>query len=150
MKSLWGGIVVLLALLVPAAPVEGACTITTTAVSFGVYDPFGLGPNDSTGRVTYRCGRRDRNITIMLATGASGTFNPRTMFVGVEGLTYNLYRNAARSRIWGDGSGGTRFYRRRNPPNNRNVVLTVYARIPANQDVSAGTYTDSVPVVINF
>jgi spore coat protein U-like protein len=29
------------------------------------------------------------------------------MSKGAEVLAYNLYRNAARTNIWGDGTGGT-------------------------------------------
>ncbi len=65
-------------------------------------------------------------------------------------LTYNLYRNAGRTNIWGDGTGGTSVYTRANPPNDSNVNLTIYGRIPAQQDVSAGNYSDTVSAVINF
>jgi spore coat protein U-like protein len=138
------------ALLLAVRPVEGACTITTTPVGFGLYDPFAAGHNDSTGTLTYRCGPPDKNVTIMLGTGAAGTFNQRKLFKGTEPLSYNLYRDAARSMAWGDGTGGTSFYSVADPPNNQNVALTIYARIPAGQDISAGSYTDSVSVVINF
>jgi len=36
------------------------------------------------------------------------------------------------------------------PPNNQNVVLTIFARIPASQDVRAGAYADTVAVIVNF
>jgi spore coat protein U-like protein len=37
-----------------------------------------------------------------------------------------------------------------NPPNNRDLPLTIFARVPAGQDVSAGSYSDSVTVVILY
>jgi spore coat protein U-like protein len=37
-----------------------------------------------------------------------------------------------------------------NPPNNTNVNLTVYGRVTAGQDVSAGSFSDTVTAVINF
>ena len=76
--------------------------------------------------------------------------SPRTLRKGSEVLQYNLYRNAARTTIWGDGTGGTSVYSLANPPNNSNVNLTIYGRIPAQQDVSAGNYSDTVSAVINF
>ncbi|HBA40317.1 MAG TPA: hypothetical protein DCZ05_11400 [Deltaproteobacteria bacterium] len=33
---------------------------------------------------------------------------------------------------------------------NKNVTLTIYGRIPASQDVSAGSYTNAVTATINF
>ncbi len=67
-----------------------------------------------------------------------------------EGLNYNLYLDAARTTIWGDGTGGTQVYSNANPPNNTNVTVTIYGRIPASQDVSAGSYTNTVTATINF
>ena len=105
---------------------------------------------DSTGTITYRCNAQASNITVALTRGGSSTFSPRRMFKGVEVLTYNLFRNAARTNVWGDGTSGTAVYSRANPPNNSNVNLTVYGRVPAGQDVSAGTFSDTVTAVINF
>jgi spore coat protein U-like protein len=127
-----------------------SCTISVTSVAFGNYNVFTTTPDDSTGTITYRCNSNAANIWIALSDGSSNTFNPRTLRKGAETLSYNLYRNAARTNIWGDGTGGTSVYTRANPPNNSNVSLTVYGRIPAQQDVSAGNYTDTVSAVINF
>ena len=137
-------------LLADAAPAEAGCTVRTTPISFGLYDPLGTTPSASTASLVYRCAPQDRNITIMLGTGASGSFTPRKLFDGTEPLAYNLCRDAACSMTWGDGTGGTSFYFLRDPPNNQDVVLTIYATLPAGQDVRAGTYTDNVTVVINF
>lgn len=131
-------------LLLCSAHSEAACTISTTSVNFGTYNVYSATPLDSTGTVTFRCGPPDRNIVITLSRGSSATFNPRTLRMGAEVLNYNLYRNAARTNIWGDGTGGTAVYSDVNPPNNTNVVLTVYARIPAGQDVSGGNYNDTI------
>jgi spore coat protein U-like protein len=127
-----------------------SCTISVTSVAFGTYNVFTTTADDSTGTITYRCNATAANISISLSDGSSSTFSPRTLRKGSEVLTYNLYRNAARTNIWGDGTGGTSVYTRPNPPNNSNVNLTIYGRIPAQQDVSAGNYSDTVSAVINF
>jgi spore coat protein U-like protein len=153
MKRLLIGFAVLVAgaLLPSAASAQSpSCTITTLSVNFGNYNVFTTTPDDSTGRVTYRCNSTAFNITVALTQGASSTFNPRLMYKGVEVLGYNLYRNSARTTIWGDGTGGTAVYSRADPPNNSNVNVTIYGRIPAGQDVSAGTFSDTVTAVINF
>ena len=141
---------VFVVLLLCSARSDAACTISTTSVAFGTYDVFSAAPLDSTGTVTFRCGPPDRNIVITLSRGSSATFSPRTLRMGAEVLNYNLYNNAARTNIWGDGTGGTAVYSNANPPNNTNIPLTVYARIPAGQDVSGGSYNDTVVVTINF
>jgi len=127
-----------------------ACTISATSVNFGSYNVFNGSDVDSTGTVTYRCNGSAHNITIGLTQGASATFNPRQMQKGGEVLTYNLFRDASKSSIWGDGTGGTSQYQIGNPPNNTNVNLTVYGSVPAGQDVSAGSFADTVTAVINF
>ena len=127
-----------------------ACTISATSVNFGSYNVFNGSPTDSTGTVTYRCNGSAHNITIGLTQGAGASFNQRQMQKGSESLTYNLFVDASRTNIWGDGTGGTSVYSIANPPNNTNVNLTVYGRVTAGQDVSAGTFSDTVTAVINF
>ena len=126
-----------------------ACTISTTPVSFGSYNVFSATPLDTTGTVTYRCGT-ERNIRITLNRGGAATFNPRRMLKGSEALNYNLYRDAARTTIWGDGTGGTQVYSDANPPNNQNVTVNIFGRIPAGQDVTAGSYANTITATINF
>lgn len=136
--------------LLAADPAAAACTVSATPVAFGTYDVFAATPLDSTGSVTYRCEPRDRNITITLDAGGGGSFSARRMSGAGDTLRYNLYLDAARTTVFGDGTGGTALYSDRNPPGNRDVTVTVYGRIPAGQDVSAGIYTDVVTVTINF
>ena len=126
------------------------CDISTTGVSFGTYNVFSATPLDSTGSVSYKCTGNAANITIALDRGGAPSFNPRQMLKGTEALNYNLYRDAARTTIWGDGTGGTSVYSDPNPPNGLTTPVTIYGRIPAGQDVSAGTYTNTVTATITF
>jgi spore coat protein U-like protein len=127
-----------------------ACVISLTGVQFGTYDVFSAVPLRSTGTIVYRCGNRVRDMTIALTRGQSSTYMTRTMRRVGEPLHYNLYLDAALAVVWGDGSAGTSFYSVRNARNNREVAITIYGSIPAQQDVSAGTYTDDVTATINF
>ena len=129
---------------------EAACTVSATGLNFGPYNVYAASPVVSTGTISYRCDASDRDVQITISSGSSATFSPRTLKRGVEGLQYNLYRDSGMTSIWGDGTGATSIYTRRNPPNNQNIDLTVYGQIFATQDVSAGTYTDSLVVMINF
>lgn len=132
-----------------AFPVMAACTISTTAVSFGAYNVFSGSALDSTGSVIFNCDRRS-NITIALDQGGAPSFNPRRMLKSGEALNYNLYLDAARTTIWGDGTGGTQVYANANTPRNQNVTVTIYGRIPAGQDVTAGSYANTVTATVNF
>jgi spore coat protein U-like protein len=138
-------------LIFGARPAEAAkCTIVTTPVVFGTYNVFTVAPTDSTGTVVYNCNGGAKNVWITISRGTSSTFNPRQMAKGVERLGYNLYRDAPRSSVWGDLTGGTGVHLDPNPPNNSDISVTVYGRIPAGQDISAGAYADTVVLEINF
>jgi spore coat protein U-like protein len=139
------------ALLIAVSTAEAACTITTTAVSFGSYNVFAGSADDGTGQITYRCtGPRPPIVTIQLDKGGSASFSPRQMRRGSETLNFNLYLDSTRTTIWGDGTGGTQAYTRANPPNGQNINLNVFGRIPAGQDVSAGSYSATVTATIFF
>jgi spore coat protein U-like protein len=138
-----------LAFLAAAGPAEAQiCSISTpTSVAFGTYDVYGAFV-DTTGTVRVGC-ILATNVTVDLSRGNAPSFNPRYMANGAEHLTYNLYLDAARTTIWGDNTGGsshatpgTIFF--------AYVNITIYGRITAGQDVSAGSYTDSITATVNF
>jgi spore coat protein U-like protein len=85
-----------------------------------------------------------------LSTGSSGTFAPRALRNGTDQLAYNLFRDAALTSVWGDGTGGTSVFFKTNPHPIKPVVLTIYGRIPSLQDVGAGSYADTIIVTANF
>jgi len=84
------------------------------------------------------------------------------MAAGANMLQYNLYLNAARTTVFGDGSGGTQTATcvtgitafgcvGSNPSGpGRRATLPFYGRIPAGQDAAAGLYSDTVQVTIVF
>lgn len=128
-----------------------SCSITTVGVAFGSYDVFSSAPLTSTGSVTIRCvgiGAGTNPVSVSLGTGSSGSFQPRKMFRGPDMLSYNLYLDAGATQIWGDGTGGTLRYA--SISNNQAVILTIFGRVPASQDVSVGTYSDTIIATINF
>jgi spore coat protein U-like protein len=141
----------LLAMLLWASDAGAAgCSVSTTSVDFGTYDVFDPAPNDSTGSVTLNCNGGAKNVTVAINRGGASSFALRRMRQGTEQLFYNLFVDAARTTIWGDGSSGTQTYDVGNPPNNKDETLTIYARVPAGQDVSSGSYSDSVTVTVNY
>ena len=125
------------------------CTVTTTSVNFGSYNVFDMTPTDSTGTVTLNCNGGAKNVQVEISRGGAPTFFSRFMSRSFEVLFYNLYQNAARTIIWGDGAGAPPYYAG-DPANNTDVRLTIYARVPPGQDVSAGTYNDTVTVTVQY
>jgi spore coat protein U-like protein len=115
-----------------------------------LYDVFSPTALASTGTVSLHCGWLDFNVRIYLSTGMSGTYVSRTLDgPGTDVLNYNLYRDAAYTQIWGDGTGGTSYYSNTWPTGNV-INLIVYGRITAGQDVRAGLYSDTVVVTVTF
>lgn len=134
-----------------AAHAAVKCSVTTVGVAFGLYDVFSSTPVVSTGSVTIRCvglGQGIEPVSVALNTGTSGSFHPRKLFGGSDTLSYNLYLDAGHSQIWGDGTGGT--MKHVSVSNSRPVILTIFGRIPPGQDVSAGTYSDTIVTTIDF
>ena len=130
---------------------DAVCSISATPIVFGTYDVLNKTPTDTTGAIIYRCQGRDQNITITLDRGGAPSFATRLMLSGSNQLLYNLFMDAARTVIWGDGTGGTQLLFVRNPqPNNQNINVPVYGRIPALQDVRVGNYTNTIIATINF
>ena len=134
-----------------AARVEAAgCSISSTSVVFGGYNVFTPAPVDTTGTLTYRCNGSAKSVLITISAGQAGSTASRALAGTIDQLQYNLYRDAARSAVWGDGSGGAQALVVGDPPNNTDITTTIYGRIPAGQDVRAGSYSDHVTIVVNF
>lgn len=142
---------VAVALLLVAAPARAQCVIDgVTGTAFGTYDTFSASPLDTSGSVIYRC-LVALTITIDLSTGSSAAYAARTMTrIGGGGtLTYNLYTDATRLVIWGNGANGTGRY---GPVLGllTGVSVPIFGRVPARQDVATGDYSDTVIVTLNY
>ena len=88
---------------------------------------------------------------ITLSRGGGSSYLLRRMANESEQLLYNLYRDAGRTIIWGDGSGGTQAYFISNPqPNNQDVSVPIFGRVPANQNIAVGNYSDTITVTLAF
>jgi spore coat protein U-like protein len=137
-----------------------ACTVSSVTVNFGSYDVLSPTPLDTGGGVIVDCSigtappNPPVNVLITISQSPnSGSFNPRKMknAMGPDLLNYNVYSDSARTAIWGDGTGGSSTVtinkvNKNSPP----LVTQVYGRIPAGQDVSSGSYTETLVVTINW
>jgi spore coat protein U-like protein len=121
-----------------------ACTVTATSLTFSIYDVFSTLSDDITGTVTIRC-RPQAAYSLSLSTGA-GTYTSRSLKNGPYILGYNLYTDASRQTVWGDGTGGTATV----SGDARDATHTVYGRIPARQNARVGDYTDTIIVTITY
>jgi spore coat protein U-like protein len=127
------------------------CTVTTTPVNFGNYNPFYLVREDSTGTIMVSC-TAPSLVTISVGPSPNtGGFTPRKMKLasGLDLLTYNLYTTPALTAIWGDGTQSTYLARqlvRKHVP----WQVIVFGSIPPGQDVSVGYYGETLVVNLNY
>lgn len=136
----------------PGAAAAATCTVTTISpVVFGAYDRFAPSPTDSTGGITFECSDVDVAdvVRIDLGPGAANGFAPRTLISGAVTMAYNLYLDAARLSVWGDGTAGTSTYGPVHPAEGP-TSLTIYGRLPAGQGQPAGAYGDTLTVTLQF
>jgi len=135
-----------------SATINNNCTITTAAVGFPAYDPIvthAAAPDDSTsGSVTITC-TKGSATTIGLGLGANASGSQMRMLNGTTNfLNYALYQDSGHATLWGNSGAGLL-----SPvaaPSKAPRTFTVYGRIPAGQDLPAGTYTDTVVATVNF
>lgn len=158
--------IIVLLFAVVVVPVNSSaftCKVTTTPVSFGVYDSFASTPTDGTGSVKVDCNNKIAGnnkkdmatVSVTISQGGAGSFNPRQMIheSGQGVMNYNLYTDRGQSVIWGDGtSGGSSRYvgefHKDMPESDKS--LTIYGRIPARQNVRAGMYSDTLMVTLEW
>jgi len=120
------------------------CTISVISVVFGTYNTLSLASLDGAGSVAVSCDVTD-SYTVALSSG-QGTFTARKLLSASNMMYYNLYSDALRSVIWGDGTMGTALVN----GSGTGATYTVYGRIPGGQNLPAGSYTDTITVTLDF
>lgn len=152
------------AVMVVNATVNDNCTIETSSLDFGSYDPISANAEAAltgTGAVIVMC-TMDTAATVTL----SGGLNPgdsateRYMTTGdlrpaagnspdgefQDTLAYDLYSDAAMTQPWGDDlSNGVDHVGIGNE-----IELIVYGRVPGAQNVAASQYYDTVVATVTF
>jgi spore coat protein U-like protein len=141
-------VVLLLGLGLPLSALASCQFTSVSDVNFGAYNVFARSPNnDGVGSLRIKCQGGGRNATVMLSSGQSQSFTPRTLRSGAYSLNYNLYTSASRTMVWGDGSAGTSTMA---AGKNASTVLDVFGSIPEGQDPAVGNYSDNIVVTVNF
>lgn len=133
------------------AQVQGNCNVVggNVTLAFGNYDPVGVNASsslDSATTFSLRC-TRGVSATIDMNNGLNANGGFRRMNNQLNGyMNYQLYTDAARAAIWGDGHV-VQYAANSNAP----TAFTVYGRVPAGQgDVTAGAYSDTVVITVTF
>lgn len=129
------------------------CQVRLTPINFGTYIPLTTTPVDVNASITIRCMAQPGTYAVTIGAGLSGDQLARTLSAGgANVLFYNLYRDAARMQIWGDGAPptftviGTRSSKGRPTETNH----PIYGRIFPGQAPDPGSYTDNLLVTVMF
>ncbi len=150
-----GAVAILLAACASGAAAV-SCSVETPGLSFGNYNPFQGAPNDSVGTILVSCsGAVGSQVAylVRIGPGSSGTPNARMMrSPSGRTLGYNLYTDAARSLVWGDGTGGTQTLSDALTLNGVGQTrrFSVFGRTFERQNVSPGVYTDNLVISVEF
>lgn len=133
---------------------QAVCQINLSTLIFGNYDPLETSPVDSVGNLTYFCSQPVPIVTITIdRSGGGNMLNRRMGHSGgqdADALLYNIYLDAARTAIWGDGTQGSQIWVAPNPPVRTSIQVPIYGRIPAGQNIGVGSYGDTLTITINY
>jgi spore coat protein U-like protein len=150
-----------LLLLAPLAAGAAACRFQAGAgLAFGTYEILSPAPRDTQATVSVVCEGTGtaQTLSLMLRVGPgmnAASANVRRMRnTGASGATlaYGLYRDSARSSVWGTSTGIDTMGATLAVPasGSASASFILYGRIPPGQDAHVGTYGDAVQVTIDY
>ena len=147
-----------------AGGAQGAgCTVSSSGLAFGAYQPLSFA-----GKLTSSAVTTDASVNVAcagLATGGGYTIalgpsagggdgiSMRRMSnpAGGDAMQFNVYREPTFSTIWGDGVIAGSVLSGTVPPGDSNRSHTVYGRIGANQStLKAGTFGVVLTMTLTF
>jgi spore coat protein U-like protein len=125
--------------------VQSACAISANPLSFGNYSGTLINATTTLSVTCTDTVPYDVGLSAGIGTGATVTNRKMNGPAGAL-LNYSLFSNSSHSTNWGNSTGswvagigiGT------------SQTLTVYGQIPASQHPTAGNYTDTVIVTVNY
>lgn len=148
--------------LAVSAAVTANCTISTGALGFGSYDPVVANAAtalNGTGSVTVAC-TKGSAPTIALDLGLNGASPLRQMKitgVGTDLLQYQVYQppnttpgtacSFPAATVWNAGAG---IFTPTAPATKAARTYNVCGTVLAGQDVSVGSYQDTIVATVNF
>jgi spore coat protein U-like protein len=130
--------------LAPGA--RAACSVSFQDILFGDYDASSPGAAITSAEVRASC-RAPVVLTVLVsASTVSGSVTDRRMkhLSRADTLSYNIFRDASMTTVWGDSVQG-------NPVTVRvegEFVTRLYGQIFPRQDVWVGAYADTLRVTV--
>ncbi len=133
------------------ATVVANCRLVVPPLSFGTYDPLdghSVQPADASTVITVTC-TRNTGAAVSFDFGLNSASGPdRAMNgPGSDVLRYQIYRDAARSLVWSRGADALQMV---SHGISSSEQLTVFGRIPPQQEVAPGAYSDLLTATVDF
>lgn len=131
------------------ASVIQVCQVFDGTLAFGPYDPLAAAPLETNGSFQVACTKGSVSVTLGLGQGLHFAGSQRGMSNTTDTLTYEIYKEAARTNVWGDVGGAVVPY---TATTSALTTIQVFGRIPALQtNVGVGTtYSDTVVITVTF
>jgi spore coat protein U-like protein len=132
-----------------SATVADNCLISATNLNFGTEGLLNANV-DATNTISITCTRGTAWMASLNAgSSAGGTVASRRM-TGPNAATigYTIYRNAARTEVWGNGTLGTSTVT--GTGSGIGEGATGYGRVPPQSTPRSGTYTDTVILTVTY
>jgi spore coat protein U-like protein len=141
----------------------GSCTVSSTGLAFGTYQPLTFAGKlvsrdaDSMATVSLVCQNIQTGGAYTVALGPSvvGSGNRvSTRYLantsGGDFMAFNVYTDANRTTVWGDGATGG-LMSGSIPTGDSNQSKPVYGRIPAGQNtLKAGSFSGSLTMTLTY
>ena len=131
------------------ATVASNCLVSATTLNFGSQGFLSANVN-ATNAISVSCTPGTAWTTSLNAgSGAGATVVLRKMTgPAAATINYTIYRDAARTQVWGDGTSGT--FTVAGTGSGSTQVQTGYGRVPPQTTPAPATYTDTIVVTVTY
>ncbi|MFT5644626.1 MAG: spore coat protein U-like protein [Janthinobacterium sp.] len=144
-----------------AALAAGSCTVASSALAFGAYQPLAMfgklnsDAKNSSTTLSVTCSGAAGSYAIGIGPGNPGAgdgISTRYMnnSSGGDPMLFNIYTDATYMTVWGNGNTGA-LVTRPVPANNGTDAVTAYGRIAGGQHtLKPGNYFATMTVTITY
>jgi len=133
-----------------SAHVVSSCEVIAGDLNFGDYNPVAAANVDAATTLSVTCTNgTGYNVGLDLGLGAGASTATRYMVDAgaVHALGYTLYQNAGRTTLWGATVGSNTLA---GAGTGSAATIDVFGRIPMNQTVPSGNYSDTITVSVTW
>ena len=130
-----------------SATISNLCNVSASPLSFGSTMNL-TAIVDQSSTIQAQCtNSTPYSIGLNAGTGAGATVTTRKMTSGGTTINYSLYRDVARSQVWGTTTG-TNTVSATGTGSSQNH--TVYGRVPVQTTPDPATYSDTINVTVTY